>query len=163
MFLNGVVYSRIEPKNNKVLWLKPVGNGVCLYVFDSGWTPLRIVNDMDTFTVEDDVVIDTDAIDDAWKDMYYKNLYIGVGMGIQDILTASNYFSVVKKNTNFSYTGLDGESIFIAMSSDDTPDLLMSSIHVPIQQGEDIIVNGRTYHTWHSSNAYSEDIRITLT
>ena len=163
MYLDGVVYSKIEPKNRKVLWLRPVANGVSLYICDSGWRPLRLINDMDTFTVEDDNVIDVESMDSTYKAMYYEDLYIGAGLTLQDILIPSNHFSVLKKGTSFSYSNLDGESLFIVMSSSDTPEPLMASLDVPVQKGDDIIVNGRVYHVWQSSNAYQGDIRIILT
>ena len=164
MDINRTIYSAKEPRQRDALWLRPMGNGVCLYICDGGWRPLRIVNDNNTLTVRDDTVIDVEHIDEKTdtilSNMYYKDLYIGIGSELQDILTISNHFSVLKKGTKFSYS-TEGK-IYLALSSNSTPTILMNSIQVPLIQEEDAVIEGKVYHIWHSEGTYLENISIVL-
>lgn len=165
MNISHIVYSKNEPQSKTALWLRPIGDSVCLYISDGRWKPLKLVNDMGTFTVRDDTVIDVAAIvrkiDSILEGMYYRDLYIGIGSDVQDVLTTRHHFSILKKGTEFSFPSIDGK-VFVVMSSTDHPTVLMSSIQVPVDQEEDITVSGRTYHVWCSENSYSGDVPIVL-
>ena len=166
MEIKSIIYSNIEPKSTNSLWLKPVKEGVCIYIFDGGWKPLRVVNDNDTISIADDTVVDVEGIDkktdEIINDMYYHDLYVGTGSEVQDILIPACHLKEIEKGTKFSFSDNEGKRIFIALSLEDTPKVAMNGIMVPILRGEDSVVGGTTYHTWYSENLYSGDIEIVL-
>lgn len=165
MDISRIVYSAMEPRRRDVLWLRSMGNDVSLYIWNGGWNPLRVVNGRGTLTVSDDTVIDVEHIDEKTDEilagMYYKDLFLGVGSELQDILTSRNHFSVLKKGTNFSYPDVEGY-IYMAVSSENVPTILMSSVQVPLEQEEDAVIEGKTYHIWHSESAYPTGVSIVL-
>lgn len=61
--LDKIVFSKTEPPQTNVLWIKPVQGGVAFYLFDDGrWKTANIVNDMGTPTTDDDEVADISNI-----------------------------------------------------------------------------------------------------
>jgi hypothetical protein len=74
MKLSGINISTTEP-NPDLLWAKPMpGGGFAFYLFNNGrWQPMKIVNDMGTSSVADDVVATIgsgtiDNLDDIVRD-----------------------------------------------------------------------------------------------
>lgn len=74
MKLSGIDIRTTEP-NPDLLWAKPMpGGGFAFYLFNNGrWQPMRIVNDRETSSVEDDEIITPDSdiinnIDDIVRD-----------------------------------------------------------------------------------------------
>ena len=57
------VMSDVRPQTTDVLWIKPVEEGVGLYVFMSGkWQLLRVMNGKDSDAPEDDEPYDLDGV-----------------------------------------------------------------------------------------------------
>lgn len=61
--LDKIVISDTVPRNTEVLWLKPIGNGYALYIYNNGvWGPLEIVDTHGSTSPDDDTVIDVENI-----------------------------------------------------------------------------------------------------
>ena len=56
--LSKIAFSKNEPPSTNCLWIKPIGGGVALYIFNNKWEPLRLMNDHGTPSPDDDTPID---------------------------------------------------------------------------------------------------------
>lgn len=63
MKLNGIIFSKTEPRQSDVLWIKPVKEGIAFYMFNNGrWTPSKVMDDAGTPSTEDDKIADISKI-----------------------------------------------------------------------------------------------------
>ena len=66
MIYDKILFSRVQPSRTDIAWAKPLtGGGFALYLFfDGKWQPHKQMNDMGTFSPDDDTIQDISGIGD---------------------------------------------------------------------------------------------------
>lgn len=63
MIIEKIVLSKAQPRATNVLWLRPLGNGIVMYAYNSGaWQPIQSATTMESRTTDDDEIVNAGEI-----------------------------------------------------------------------------------------------------
>lgn len=90
MILDKIVFSAIQPASGNILWAKPVKDGFTLYINVNGrWQSMKMVDDKDTVSPDDDAEIDLDNIPtmDTIDEKIQEEVTEQIGTQVEDEVT----------------------------------------------------------------------------
>ena len=67
--LTNIAISITEPRDTSLLWLRPIGSKYGIYLYDGGWKPISLTDDMGTATPYDDEIADVSNIPEIVKEV----------------------------------------------------------------------------------------------